>query len=554
MNTFAAKMGNLPGLKWGLFCLLSSMLLGVFDLRAAAHPKNLPVVPKWERFEHEFSSFADYEHPLQDVRLTVQFTSPLGETTRIDGFWDGGRTWRVRFSPNQPGRWKFKSTCSDAANLGLNDQTGEFMCSATLSQSRFYQHGLIRVALDRQHLEHADGTPFFWLADTAWNGARESDPKNWEIYALVRSSQNFSVAQWSAAPGVDDKGQSALTGFPDRIGVNPDYFRRIDSKIAILSQVGILSAIAPLTPASPEASALPDDQAALLVRYVVARWGADPVAWLFPVEKGSREMGRWRKICHEVFAGAPHAPVLVYSTDDPQVLTEFGNEDWVDLLGFQVPLRSQDESLVSALGGAANAIGSKSLPHPLIGFTPTENAPSTQAGQRISAAQIRQSAYGGLLSGQVTGISYGGHGVANWDTTVEPKAEDKLGAGLPLWHKSMFMPGAKQMGHIANVLSAVDFWQLRPEPKLIAGASNAAQVARKVLAASTPGKGLALVYVAEDRMLELAEDQLPHVPAVTWYNPRRGENSPAVAVVVQHTCQFPTPEPGDWLLMLKAGK
>src|SRR5262249_44360797 len=60
---------------------------------AATRSKKMPVVPKWERFEHEFKSTVSYLNPLQDATLTVEFTSPLGEKTRVYGFWDGGRTW-----------------------------------------------------------------------------------------------------------------------------------------------------------------------------------------------------------------------------------------------------------------------------------------------------------------------------------------------------------------------------------------------------------------------------------------------------------------------------
>src|SRR5205823_3739392 len=102
----------------------------------------------------------------------------LGETNQVYGFWDGGKTWRVRFSPNVPGRWSFKTTCSDTDNKGLHDRAGEFICTAPTGSNRFSQHGLVRVARDQRHFEHADGTPFFWLADTVWNGARASVPRD----------------------------------------------------------------------------------------------------------------------------------------------------------------------------------------------------------------------------------------------------------------------------------------------------------------------------------------------------------------------------------------
>jgi hypothetical protein len=47
---------------------------------------------------------------------------------------------------------------------------------------------------------------------------------------------------------------------------------------------------------------------------------------------------------------------------------------------------------------------------------------------------------------------------------------------------------------------------------------------------------------------------MPPSPNVTWFNPRTGEKSPAVAVVTANTCQFPTPSEGDWILFMKTDK
>jgi hypothetical protein len=63
---------------------------------------------------------------------------------------------------------------------------------------------------------------------------------------------------------------------------------------------------------------------------------------------------------------------------------------------------------------------------------------------------------------------------------------------------------------------------------------------------------LALVYVPEERSLDLALDALPPSPAVTWFNPRTGQSISAVGVVGSRSCQFPTPGAGDWLLVVKA--
>ena len=152
------------------------------------------------------------------------------------------------------------------------------------------------------------------------------------------------------------------------------------------------------------------------------------------------------------------------------------------------------------------------------------------------------------------GISYGAQGVVNWDASVEPQAEKGKGADLPLWRKAMFMPAAKQMSNLARFMNSIDFQRLRPDPKAIAKQPGEASPRRFIAAAATEPNTLTIVYVPEDRTLEIGLDALPSSPTVGWLNPRTGQNNPAVAVVGGHSCQFPTPDPGDWLLVMKTGK
>jgi hypothetical protein len=512
------------------------------SFHAAASAK-IPIVPRWMRFEHAFKSTIEYSNALQDVTLTVLFKSPLGEITQVEGFWDGGKTWRVRFVAGQPGHWVFRATCSDPNNAGLNNQKGVFLCSADLGTNRFHDHGPVRVAADHRHFEHADHTPFFWLADTVWNGARESSTKDWDLYARVRASQGYTVAQWSVLPGSDSSNESAISGFSDRINVNPDFFKHLETKLERLAQGGILSAIAPLCELDSQVPglALPEEQAAPLLRYMLARWSAEPVVWLvvFDADNKGKKAKRWKAIGEAAFAGSNRQPVLVYSGRDPAALQEFRNEPWVNAWGVQIGTGESGLAMPDQLSP------DKKPARPVIVFTPSENGLAAEGKKRFSSAEVRQAAYSGLLMSVPAGVSYGGYGVVNWDETVIPQAEKAPGANLPLWQKTMFMPAAKQMGFMAYFMNQIEFWRLRPAPSA-AGQQNVAAVSES--------KDAGMVYVVQARTLEVPLDLLPPSPRVTWVNPRSGETSPAVAVVVGQACQFPTPEAGDWVLQITAMK
>src|SRR5947208_1030297 len=113
-------------------------------------------VAKWDRFERKLESSTKYDNPVQQATLTATFTSPSGDPVKVPGFWDGGATWRIRFSPNKEGKWSFRTTCSDAANKALHEQKGEFTCTAPAGKDVFSKHGPVRVSPDGRYLMHED--------------------------------------------------------------------------------------------------------------------------------------------------------------------------------------------------------------------------------------------------------------------------------------------------------------------------------------------------------------------------------------------------------------
>ena len=57
-----------------------------------------------------------------DRWVDAVFTHASGKKVSRPGFWDGGRTFRVRFAPTKPGHWSWSTTCrGDAA---LDGKTG----------------------------------------------------------------------------------------------------------------------------------------------------------------------------------------------------------------------------------------------------------------------------------------------------------------------------------------------------------------------------------------------------------------------------------------------
>ncbi len=520
----------------------------------------LLLTPKWGRFEQAFKSSAMYANPPLEATLMVQFISPLGETNEASAFWDGGPIWRVRFAPDQPGKWTFRTTCSDATNAGLNHVSGEFLCTAASGRTQFDRHGPIRVARDHRHLEHHDQTPLLWMADAAWEGALRSKLKDWNDYAQVRAGQKFNVVQWIATPGTNSRNQSAFSD-DQHLLINPDFFKELDIKVEILDRAGILSAIAPIWDVASRGqndfASLTDEQAVMLLRYMVARWSASNVAWILTCEGDSAggKAQRWKRIGRQVFGGNPHAPVVLFPGSTYWTLDEFRNEPWVDVLSYQSGPETTDDSLQYLLAGPISTDWRRSPPHPMLNLSvacesQAEGLPEDLAVTRAMHRAVCWS----LLNSPTAGASYSAAGVWDWRDPAPKNAGPPLPFHPPTWEKGELFPAARHITNIVEFFSSIEFWQLRPAPELVANQPGLKSPGRFIAAARSLNPDMAVVYVPDDPVADLNPAALPESPKAVWINPATGERTTATASVSGASCRYATPGPGDWLLWIKAGK
>ena len=69
--------------------------------------------------ELSFTAHKKHAKPALELQMEATFTGPKGSTIRMPGFWDGGNTWRVRFTHTLPGRWMYR-TSSRPKDAGLD--------------------------------------------------------------------------------------------------------------------------------------------------------------------------------------------------------------------------------------------------------------------------------------------------------------------------------------------------------------------------------------------------------------------------------------------------
>jgi len=523
-------------------------------------------VPQRSRFEAAFVSAVAYANPLIEVALSVTFTAPSGLAHHIDGFWDGGMSWRARFKPDELGQWMFTTACSDTANSGLHAQSGAFVCVDSSGATRFDQHGPLRVAANRRFLEHADGTPFLWLADTAWSGPLRSTAAEWAHYLRERVRQGFSAVQWVAtqylaAPDGDLDGQLPYAGHA-QIVVNPAFYQRLDQRLDAMNAAGLLGVPVLLWAASwgdelvnnsNPGFALPEDQAILLARYMIARWGAHDVVWILNGDGDYRGpmAERWQRIGQAVFGARAHAPVVLHPNGMNIPTEEFRDQSWLDITGYQSGHGDDEETQRWLVAGPPAQDWQRDPPRPSINLEPPyEHHIAYQSQQRISPLTVRRALYWSLLVAPTAGVTYGGHGVWGWDDgTAPPVAHPNTGVPLP-WRAALVMPAAEQMHTLAELFGGIEWWRLRPAPELILTQPGLLQPSRTILAARSDAGDLALIYTPEAGTLALNLADLRPSLTAHWINPSTGEHFDATYSGTVGHAHFATPAAGDWVLLL----
>ena len=286
--------------------------------------------------EWSFTSGKPYRDPFNEITLDVMFTDPDGEENQVPAFWAGEQTWSVRYASPKVGTHRWRSICSDTSNAHMHGQEGVLEVTPYEGDHPLLRRGPLRMSANRRHLEHLDGTPFFWLADTWWMGLcrRLSWPGDFRTLTADRVQKGFSVVQLVAGlypdmPSFDARGANEA-GFPWEEGftrIRPAYFDMADLRIHHLVRQGLVPCI--LGCWGYFLLWMGVEKMKQHWRHLVARYGAYPVVWCLAGEgimpyylseareedQESQKRG-WTELVHYLRETDPyHHPVTIHPTD-----------------------------------------------------------------------------------------------------------------------------------------------------------------------------------------------------------------------------------------------
>jgi hypothetical protein len=441
-------------------------------------------------------------------------------------------------------------------------------------------HGRLRVSADGRTLQHADGTPFFWLADTAWH-LRSLAPSDLDVYLRDRAAKRFNVVMANFMHG--GSGLKSTKPHP-KIEFDPAWWAHNDRMVDEAAKHGLYVVV--IAGWGTQFRGFATDMPRLMhdygrqigerykdrpnVMYFVAAefykikqqppprafddlpLTADQIAWYDQLGRGLR-------------AGDPHALISIHGFPDQpgmkqpsigQAAFYYQRADWCDFYANQShnfqeqirPMTLLDWDLTNPTKPTVNAEGGyeQCNPeiHPWLKDKPSVAIFDSGWGQRFQA-------YWGVFFGGF-GFAYGNDYL--WDM------KDPQGNKGVLHRPALEAPGAKSMAHLRALMepriatARPDAALLLSDPGTDVGSDTSAPPDLRCATRDRDSRW-AMIYttVGKEFTVNLARLRGPELIA-RWFDPRDGTYREAGRFPATGAREFDPPGPVgkecDWVLVL----
>lgn len=432
-----------------------------------------------------------------------------------------------------------------------------------------FKHGQLKVSDNGHFLIFEDGTPFFYLGDTAWELFHRLSKTDAEKYLENRRQKGFTVIQAVALAEIDGLNTPNVEGEKPLIDNDPSkpngkYFEYMDWVIKKAEEKGIFIGLLPTWGdkwnkkwgKGPEVFTA--NNAKLFGQFLGSRYKNTPnIIWILggdrPVESETH-----KQIIIEMAHGLKEGDggthlISFHPTGGQGSAQSFHNEDWLDF-----NMRQNGHSMSYSeryyktlddynLAPSKPVIDSEPIyeDHP-IDFKPDKNGHST-------GADVRRPLYWDLFSGAF-GHTYGHHSVWQmWAPDREP-----INRTLMPWYEAIDQPGACQMVYGRLLIESRPFLSRIPDNSIIVTGNVPSAVpgvgSYQFVATRDTDGTYAMIYVPVGRKFSVNMDVIKSENIIAWwFNPRSGEATKIGKYTNAGTQSFLSPTFGenlDWILVL----
>jgi hypothetical protein len=262
-------------------------------------------VERWGLFELASRGPA-FGNPFLDVQFRAEFRHQH-RAIKVDGFYDGGGVYRLRFMPDTIGVWTY-TTRSNSPEL--DGKTGQLTCVPPSKGN----HGPVSVR-NTSHFGYADGTPYFPVGTTCYAWAHQGEELEQQTLQTLHTAP-FNKLRMCVFPKDYIYNKNEPRSYPferdaagqnDYTRFNPPFFRHFEQRVRDLLELGIEADLILFHPYDRWGySRMPAEADDRYLRYLVARLAAFRNIWWslaneydFMKEKKMTDWDRFFRIVQE---------------------------------------------------------------------------------------------------------------------------------------------------------------------------------------------------------------------------------------------------------------
>jgi hypothetical protein len=426
----------------------------------------------------------------------------------------------------------------------------------------------LRVSENARYLVTADGAPFFWLGDTAWELFHRLSREDAERYLKNRAAKRFTVIQAVALAELGGLTVANANGdLPlennDPARPNERYFAHVDWIVARANELGLYVGFLPTWGdkwnkkwgAGPEIFS--PDNARAYGEWLGRRYRDAGLIWILggdrPIESDAhRAIIRAMAEGLRTGDGGTHL-ITFHPPGGNGSSTWFHGETWLDFNMRQNGHTTEFTGRYEQTRLDYDRTPSKPV---LDGEPIYEDHPVSFDAKKFGhsiAADVRRPLYWDLFTGAF-GHTYGHHSVWQMWTPAREPINNPL---LP-WDQAIDQPGAAQMQHGRALIESRPFLTRVPDPSILVddrvptsvpGAGRYAFLATRDTAGT-----YAMVYAPAGRAFRVRMGAITGSRVKAWwFNPRSGEATAIGTFANTGEREFTPPDRGealDWVLVL----
>jgi hypothetical protein len=438
---------------------------------------------------------------------------------------------------------------------------------AAMAKTPSPKPGRLLISDNNRFLTDAQGTPFFWLADTAWELFHRLNREQADHYLSDRAAKGYTVIQ--AVVLAELNGLNAPNAYGhaplqdnDPLKPSEDYFRHVDFIVQRANELGLVIGMLPtwgdkwLKKWGEGPEIFNEKNAEAYAQWLAKRYKNAGLVWILggdrPIENEAHKQIT-RAMAKGLRAGDEGAHLItVHVSGGSSSADWFHDEPWLDF-----NMRQNGHVAEYVRYEKTRQDYERPPAKPVVDGEPIyEDHPisfkASDFGYSV-AADVRRALYWDLFAGAF-GHTYGHHSV--WQMWSPPHAP--INNPLMTWDEALKQPGAGQMQHARWLLQSRPFLSRIPDDSVVISDSVATSVpgaGRYKFAATRDAQGsFAMVYAPVGRRFRVRMDVIKGKRVKAWwFDPRNGKARAAGSFAAVGEREFVSPNPGellDWVLVL----